>query len=204
MFEFLSNLYDLNSIIIWGGYLIIMAFIFAETGLLLGFFLPGDSLLVTAGLFAAKGSLDIILLNLLVIPAAVIGDALNYRLGVKVSHSIFEREDSRFFKKKHVLKAKDFYERHGGKTIIIARFVPLVRTFAPMVAGIAKMEYRKFFVYNVIGAIAWIASMTLLGYFLGKSIPNIDKNIEYVIFAIIFLSFLPIIIKYVISRMKKN
>ncbi|VVB70936.1 SNARE associated Golgi protein [uncultured archaeon] len=204
MFEFVTQLYDVNNLILWGGYLIIAIIIFSETGLLIGFFLPGDSLLVTAGLFAAKGDLNIILLNLILIPAAVIGDALNYRFGFKVGGALFKREDSRFFKKKHVIKAKNFYEKHGGKTIIIARFVPVVRTFAPMVAGIAEMKYRKFFLFNVIGATLWIITMTMAGYLLGSLIPNIDKNITYVALAVIVISFIPLIVEYFRHRKKKN
>lgn len=203
MFEFLSQLYDVNSLILWGGYLIAAAIVFAETGLLIGFFLPGDSLLVTAGLFAAKGDLNIILLNVILIPAAVFGDYLNYRFGVKVGGTLFQREDSRFFKKKHVIRAQNFYEKHGGKTIVIARFVPIVRTFAPMIAGIAKMEYKKFFIFNVIGATLWIMTMTLTGFLLGSLIPNIDKNITYVIIGVIILSFIPILIEYIRHKNKK-
>ena len=178
--------------------------IFSETGLLVGFFLPGDSLLVTAGLLASTGTLNIVHLNLLLIPAAIIGDAVGYSIGYRSGSRLLNRPNSRFFKHEHLERTQAFYVKHGGKTIVIARFVPIVRTFAPVVAGLARMPYRTFATFNIAGGSAWILSTTLLGYFLGRSIPNIEKYIHYVIAAVIFLSFVPIIIEYLKSRSRKR
>ncbi len=190
---FFQQLYDVEWLIRTVGLAGIAFIIFAETGLMIGFFLPGDSLLVTAGVFAAAGLLDIWTLNLVLIPAAVIGDAVNYFVGKRLGPALYNRPDSRFFKQSHLKKAKEFYEKHGGKTIILARFVPVVRTFAPTVAGIAGMSYPKFAMYNVVGGALWVAGMTWLGFFLGKSVPDIEKNIIAVIAVVIFASFLPAI-----------
>lgn len=169
----------------------LIGIVFAETGLLIGFFLPGDSLLVTAGVFAAAGHLDIWTLLTAVSAAAVIGDQVGYYIGARTGPRIFAREDSLLFKRAHLMRAHAFYERHGGKTIILARFVPIVRTFAPVVAGVAEMEYRKFVTYNVVGGILWVWSMALLGYSLGRVIPDIDRQIHIVIGVVIVLSLLP-------------
>ena len=192
LFHFLT---DVEGMIAWGGYVALAIIVFAETGLMIGFFLPGDSLLVTAGLFAARGTLDIVVLNVLLITMAIVGDATGYYIGRRMGPALFRREDSRLFKKKHLVKTQLFYEKHGGKTIVIARFVPIVRTFAPVVAGIAGMNYRRFAMFNIFGGIGWVFSMTMIGYLLGRLIPNIDKYIEIVILAVIFLSILPGIIE---------
>lgn len=175
--------------------------VFAETGLLIGFFLPGDSLLVTAGLFAANGQLDIVLLNLALMVAAILGDATGYWIGYRAGMAIYSRPDSFFFRRKHLTAAHQFYEKHGGKTIIIARFMPIIRTFAPVVAGIGTMTYRRFATYNVVGGIAWVISMTLTGYYLGQAVPDIDKNIHLVVAVVIFLSLLPGIIAYLKEKL---
>ena len=172
------------------------AIIFSETGLLVGFFLPGDSLLVTAGLFAAAGYFEVSILIPLLILCAIFGNASGYYIGRKSGQALYHRNESRFFKKQHLLKTKEFYEHYGPITIVMAQFMPFARTFAPVVAGIAEMKYIKFASFNVIGAIAWITSMILIGYFLGSTVPNIDKNIQYVIAVVVFLSLLPGIIKY--------
>ena len=143
-------IYSFPELISWGGYIVLFAIIFSETGLLVGFFLPGDSLLVSAGLFAAKGDLNIIYLIVLLSIAAILGDSCNYWIGKKAGHSLFHREDSKFFKKKYLYSAQEFYEKHGGKTIVLARFVPIIRTFAPVIAGIGEMKYFKFLFYNII------------------------------------------------------
>ena len=196
----LHQIYDVEGIIRWGGMLMLVAIVFAETGLFFGFFLPGDSLLVTAGVFAAAGHLDIRTILVLVSAAAVVGDQLGYYIGYRTGPRIFRREDSLLFKRAHLLRAQEFYEKHGGKTIILARFMPIIRTFAPMVAGVASMEYRRFVTYNVVGGILWVWSMALLGYSLGRVIPDIDRHIHIVIVVIVFLSILPGIIEYVRSR----
>jgi membrane-associated protein len=203
MFE-LTQVPTLEEIVVWGGYVGLFAIIFAETGLLIGFFLPGDSLLVTAGLFAARGQMDIALLNLILCVAAVSGDAVGYTIGLRAGHALFDRPQSRFFRRDHLLRTKAFYDKYGGITIVMARFMPFARTFAPVVAGIAEMKYRRFAVFNIAGGIGWIASMTLTGYFLGRTIPGIEKHIEYVIALVVFVSLLPIIIKYVQHKVKQR
>src|SRR5215470_14101868 len=192
----LHQLYDVEGIIRAGGMLMLIGIVFAETGLLVGFFLPGDSLLVTAGVFAAAGHLSIGAILTLVTLAAIVGDQVGYYIGFKTGPVIFKREDSLFFKRAHLLRAHAFYEKYGGKTIIFARFMPIIRTFAPVVAGVGTMEYRRFVAFNVVGGFAWVWSMSLLGYFMGRAIPDIDKHIHKVIVVVIFLSLLPGIIEW--------
>jgi len=198
--DLLHKIYDVEGIIRWGGLLMLVAIVFAETGLMIGFFLPGDSLLVTAGIFAAAGHLDVVGLLLWVTLAAVLGDQLGYYIGYRTGPRIFRREDSLLFKREHLMRAKAFYEKHGGKTIILARFIPVIRTFAPVVAGVGQMEYRRFVTFNVVGGVLWVWGMTLLGVWLGNAIPNIDDHIHKVIAVVVFLSILPAIIEYVRSR----
>jgi len=188
----------------WAGYVGLVFIIFAETGLLVGFFLPGDSLLVTAGLFCATGELNIFYLNLLLIPAAILGNITGYWIGKKAGPRLFNRDQSLLFRKDYIMKTKVFYEKHGASTMIVTRFMPILRTFAPIVAGVGGMEYGKFLYYNVIGAVAWILSMTLTGYYLVKLVPGIDKHIEKVIVVVVFLSLLPAIIKYLKHKFSKN
>lgn len=176
-------------------YGILFLIIFCETGLVVTPFLPGDSLLFVAGMLAGAGLLDPIWLMLLLILAAILGDSVNYSIGRWVGPAVFRKEEGRFFKKKHLEYTQRFYERHGGKTIIIARFVPIVRTFAPFVAGIGNMVYRRFLAYNVAGAILWVVSLVTAGYFLGD-LPVIKDNLTAVIFGIIFISLLPGLIEY--------
>lgn len=202
--EFFDYIYDVQNLIRTVGYVGLFGIIFAETGLLAGFFLPGDSLLVTAGLFAAKGDLNIYFLNLLLIPAAVIGDAVGYWIGHKSGPLLFKKEQSFFFRKDYLIKTKNFYDKYGGITIILARFMPIIRTFAPTVAGIAQMRYFDFFKYNVFGGILWVLSMTLTGYFLGSVIPNIEKHIEKVIVIVVLLSISPAIYKYISYKIKNR
>jgi membrane-associated protein len=185
----LHNLRDPGELIRWGGYPALTAIIFLETGAMI-FFLPGDSLLFVAGLFAGRGDLHIGLLQALLIPAAILGDATSYYIGKRLGPAIFRKQESRFFKPSHVEAARAFYEKHGGKAIIIARFMPLVRTFVPVVAGVAKMRYRDFFMFNIVGAAAWILSMTLMGFFLGQ-FEWVGKHVEKIIIAIVVISVLP-------------
>jgi membrane-associated protein len=196
----LHQIYDVEGIIRWGGLLMLVVIVFAETGLMIGFFLPGDSLLVTAGIFAAAGPLDIVSLLFWVTLAAIAGDQLGYYIGYRTGPRIFRREDSLLFKREHLLRARDFYERHGGKTIILARFIPIIRTFAPVVAGVGQMEYRRFVTFNVVGGFLWVWGMSLLGVTLGNAVPDIDKHIHVVIAVVVFLSILPAIIEYFRSR----
>ncbi len=200
----LEQLPTLEEIVIWGGYIGLFVIIFSETGLLIGFFLPGDSLLVTAGLFAARGQLDIALLNVILIIAAVTGDATGYYIGLKAGHALYNRPQSRWFRRDHLIKTREFYEKYGGITIVVARFMPFARTFAPVVAGIAEMKYRRFALFNIAGGIGWVVSMTFIGYFLGRTIPGIERHIEYVIFIVIAISVLPIFIKYLQHRAQKR
>ncbi|MBI4138715.1 VTT domain-containing protein [Candidatus Uhrbacteria bacterium] len=199
LIEFFSNVQNVQEVIRWGGYAALIAIVFAETGLFIGFFLPGDSLLVTAGLFAAKGDLNVLILFLVVAVSAIVGDAVGFEIGRLTGKKIFAREDSWLFKKKHLERTQRFYEKHGGKTIILARFMPVVRTFAPLVAGVAGMPYRRFALFNITGGIGWVGSMVGIGYVLGRSIPDIDKYIHIVIAVVIFLSILPGIISYLKS-----
>ncbi len=174
------------------GTLGVLAIVFIESGLLVGFFLPGDSLLFTAGLLSANGTLPALWILLLTVPlAAIAGDQVGYGIGRKAGPAIFKRPDSRFFHHEHLEKSQQFFERYGGRTIIIARFVPIVRTFAPVMAGASRMNYRTFVTYNVIGGVAWGIGITTLGYFLGQ-IEFVRANIEYIIVAIIAVSFIPI------------
>jgi membrane-associated protein len=194
----------LNTIIqmygIWT-YALLFLIIFMETGLVVTPFLPGDSLLFAAGTFAALGSLNVFVLWLVVFVAAVLGDATNYWIGSKVGPRAFE-QDVRFLKKEYLDKTQDFYAKHGGKTIILARFVPIVRTFAPFVAGVGTMTYRHFFTFNVIGAFLWTAIFIFLGYFFGN-IPFVQEHFEIVIVVIIMISIVPMVIEYVRGRAKK-
>jgi membrane-associated protein len=200
--DFFRTLYNVPELIRLGGMAGLIAIVFIETGLMVGFFLPGDSLLVTAGLFAAKGDLDIVWLNIALIVAAILGDATGYWIGYRAGKALYSRPNSFFFRREHLIKTHEFYERHGGKTIVIARFMPIIRTFAPVVAGAAEMTYRRFAAYNVIGGIGWVLSMTLTGYLLGRSVPEIDKHIHLVVAVVIFLSLLPGIIAYVRARLQ--
>ncbi len=200
------SLPSLEELVIWAGYFGLFAIIFAETGLLVGFFLPGDSLLVTAGLLIASGKvpLDIVWLNVLLCVAAVTGDAVGYWFGARIGPVLYDRPQSRWFRREHLIKTREFYERYGGITIVLARFMPFARTFAPIVAGIAGMTYRRFALFNITGGIGWIVSMTSIGYFLGQSIPGVEEYVEYIILAVVFISILPILIKIVSSKRKST
>jgi membrane-associated protein len=182
----------LYELVRWGGYVALVAIVFTETGLLVGFFLPGDSLLITAGLVAAAGGLDIWLVNGLLIVAAIVGDSVGYAIGYRAGPRIFRREDSRWFNRRHLVRTREFYERHGGKTIVLARFIPIIRTFAPVVAGVGRMEYRRFLAYNVLGGIGWVSGLTWAGYLLGRTIPDIGRYIHVVIGVVVIVSVIPI------------
>jgi membrane-associated protein len=200
--EFFHRLRDLPALVQWAGYVGLTLIIFAETGLLVGFFLPGDSLLVTAGLLAADPAfgLNLWLLGAILTVAAIVGDTVGYNVGKATGPRIFTREDSLFFHKDHLLRAQAFYEKHGGKTIIIARFMPIVRTFAPVVAGVGRMQYRSFLSFNIIGGVLWIWSMLLIGWVLARTVPGVAKHVEKVILVVVFLSILPGIIAWLRER----
>ena len=182
---------------------VVFGIIFAESGLMIGFFLPGDSLLFTAGLLSVSTGAHLAPLPVLIVGcaiAAIAGDQVGYAFGKKVGPPLFSRPDSRFFKQKHLQQAEAFFDRHGSKTIILARFTPIVRTFAPIVAGASHMKYRTFVVYNIIGGVAWTTIMLCLGAALGKTFPSIGKNLDYVIVVIVALSLIPFAIEYLRHR----
>lgn len=200
---FLHLDHHLNQIILDYGtwtYVILFLIIFIETGLVIMPFLPGDSLLFAAGAFAAKGSLNIALLLVLLFIAAFLGDTVNYLIGKYIGPKVFRR-DYLLIKRSHLLKTQDFYNKHGGKTIIFARFIPIIRTFAPFIAGVGSMNYAKFLSYNIIGGLVWVIGLTLMGYFFG-SIPWVEKNFEVVIIGIIVLSILPPVIEFIKYKLK--
>ncbi len=190
----------LLDLILHFSYLGIFAVVFAESGFLLGFFLPGDSLLFTAGLLASQGIFNIWILVPLIILAAILGDSFGYSMGKKFGPKIFVRKNSLFFRQENVDKTTKFYEKYGVKAIILARFVPVVRTFVPIFAGVGGMQYSTFLSYNVIGAMLWGAGMTLAGFFLGRSFPGIEHYLTYIIFGIIFLSLIPIVREFVLKK----
>jgi membrane-associated protein len=196
----LHFLFNVKGLIEWGGTLLVCIIVFIETGFFVGFFLPGDSLLVTAGVFAASGHLHIAGLVLLVPLCAIVGDQIGYWIGRKAGQALYRREDSLVFHKKHLERAHQFYDKYGGKTVILARFIPIVRTFCPPVAGAAQMPYGRYLAYDMAGGVLWGGGMILGGYFLGRQIPNISENIHYVIAVVIFLSLLPPLIGVLRSR----
>ena len=184
-------MFDIISIIKVGGYVAVGGMVFAESGLLVGFFLPGDSLLFTAGFLASQGYLNIGALIAITFVSAVAGDTVGYLFGKKVGPKIFTRDESIFFDKQHITRAQKFYDAHGGKAITLARFMPVVRTFAPIVAGVGQMPYRSFIFYNVLGALLWAVGLPLVGYFAGSYIPDVDKYLLPIIAGILFLSVSP-------------
>lgn len=200
MMEWVKELHSaqgISQIVQSGGLIALVAIIFAETGLLAGFFLPGDSLLITAGVLANPGnpnhiaSLDILNLNLILVIAAIVGDQLGFYLGKKAGESIWDKPDGRFYKKKHMLAAKDFYEKYGGPSVVAARYVPIFRTFVPFAAGMAKMPYKKFVFWNIFGGILWVTSLLWVGYFLGQT--QLANRLDKIIVIVILVSVLPIV-----------
>ena len=197
------------------GYVVMTLVIFTETGLLIGFCLPGDSLLILAGIFASPAieqipnlpnpenyKLDIIWLNLLLIPAAILGDTVGYWIGYHSGKRLFKKEKSLLFHPRHLQRAQDFYVEHGGKTIIIARFIPIIRTFAPIVAGIGQMNYIRFLQFNVVGGVLWVMGLTSFGFFLGQKFPRLVDSLEKLIVAVVFISILPLLIQGLKDRLK--
>jgi membrane-associated protein len=198
--EFFRTVYNVPELIRLVGLYGLIFIVFAETGLMVGFFLPGDSLLVTAGLFAARGDLNITTLIPCLLCGAIVGNATGYFIGHKAGQALYSRPNSFFFRREHLIRTHAFYERHGGKTIVLAQFMPIVRTFAPVVAGAAGMSYRRFAAFNVVGAVLWITSMSLTGYFLGLAVPGLEKRIHLVVAAVILLSLLPALVGWVRSK----
>jgi len=203
LFDLATGRYALDDLIRWGGYAVLVAIVFTETGLLVGFFLPGDSLLITAGLVAAAGGLNIWWINALLIVAAVTGDSVGYAIGYRIGPRLFTRPQSLLFNPRHVERTREFYARHGAKTIVIARFVPIIRTFAPVVAGVGQMAYRRFVFYNVAGGVGWVTSMTWAGYLLGRMIPNVSRYIHVVVGIVIVLSVIPIAVEIARERRRR-
>lgn len=201
--HFLRFIYDVEGLIRWAGPmvpLVVCGIVFVETGFFVGFFLPGDSLLVTAGVFAAAGSIPLKWLLAPVMLCAIVGDQIGYWIGRGAGVSLYRRKDSFFFRRQHLQRAHDFYEKYGGKTVILARFVPIIRTFCPLVAGAAQMSYSRYLTYDIFGGVLWVGSMILGGYFLGRSVPNIGQRIHYVIAAVVLLSITPAIIGILRAR----
>ena len=187
-------MFDLVALIKAAGYLGLFGIVFAESGLFIGFFLPGDSLLFTAGFLASQGFLDLVTLMAVTFIAAVLGDNFGYAFGRRVGYKIFNKEDSLLFHRDHLARAQKFYARHGGKTLILARFMPVIRTFAPILAGVGKMNYRSFFIYNITGGFLWSVGLTGTGYYLGSVVPNVDRYLLPIIGLIVLLSILPSLI----------
>ena len=206
IFEFIKTLLNPQSIIHYGGLALLLFVIFAETGLFFGFFLPGDSLLFVSGLMCGTPIFDvnIVTLNVTLIIAGVAGNFVGYIFGRKTGPLLFRRDDSFFFKKKHVNYAKDFYDRYGGTALILGRFMPIIRTFVPIMAGVVNLDFKKFVVYNIVGCIAWVLSMTLAGYFLGRAFPTLQNNLEYIVITIIIISMIPLLFTYIKERARKK
>jgi len=207
VFQFLHALFDpegLRALIQSGGPALICAIVFVETGLFFGFFLPGDSLLITAGIFAAFAAVPLpaLLLKWLlpVMLCAIVGDQLGYWIGRSAGAALYKREDSFFFRRRHLQQAHDFYEKYGGRAVILARFAPIIRTFCPPVAGAAQMPYGRYLVFDIFGGIFWVGAMILGGYILGRSIPDIGKYIHYVIAVVVLVSILPAIVAFLKGR----
>ena len=196
------NLLNPGDIIHSGGLLLIGIIVFSEVGLLLGFILPGDTLLIAAGIFAHEGKIALVPLILVIMIAAILGDSLSYYWGRKLGPQVFKKEDSILFNKDHVTKAEKFYEKFGAKALLVTHFLPIVRAFMPMMAGVAKMPYRRFLTFNIAGDILWAISVTLAGYYIGSRIPNIDNYILLLVFAAVFFSAAPTIFHYVRLRLK--
>ena len=201
--DFLKQLVNPESIIQYGGLYLLLFVIFAETGLFIGFFLPGDSLMFTAGLLCSTGILKmpIIELILFIFIDAVTGNMVGYAFGKKVGVLLFKRKSGFFFRQEHLTLAKEFYEKHGRKAIILSRFLPIVRTFAPIVAGIVKLDYRKFFIYNVAGASMWVTSLVLCGYYIGEYIPEAKEYLEYIVIFLIVITAVPFLINYIKKKL---
>lgn len=197
-------MFDLVSLIKTAGYLGLFGIVFAESGLLLGFFLPGDSLLFTAGFLASQGFLNVWILTAITFSAAILGDNFGYGMGRKFGPKVFVKENSFLFHRDHLERARIFYEKYGGKTIVLARFLPVIRTFVPVLAGVGNMRYKDFVFFNILGAVLWAIGMTWLGYFLGNTIPNADQYIVPIVAAIIVLSSLPTITHFLVHLIKNK
>ncbi len=199
LLEFVKTILNPQSIINYGGLALLLFIIFAETGLFFGFFLPGDSLLFVAGLMCGTPIFDVNIYTLIfsLIAAGILGNFVGYYFGKKTGPMLFRRDDSFFFKKKHVNAAKEFYNRYGGTAIVLGRFLPIIRTFVPIMAGVVNLDFKKFVWFNIIGCVAWILSMVLSGYFLGRAFPTLQETFEYIVIAIILISMIPVAFTYI-------
>ncbi len=186
-----------------GGLIVIAFIIFAESGLLFGFFFPGDTLLLLSGVLASQGQFNLLFLLITIAVSASAGGQVGYLIGEKYGPKVFTKEDGILFKQEYITRSEDFYEKHGGKTIMLARFIPIIRTFAPVVAGVGKMNYKAFTFYNIAGSVVWGVSVTLVGYFFGSKIPNLDRYILILVVAVMILSFAPVVY-HVISNPKSR
>lgn len=202
-FGFLHDPEKLKALVLWGSYPVLAGMIYSETGLFIGFFLPGDSLLVTAGILAGQGYLNIGLLYLLLSAAAILGDNTGYWIGRKTGPVIFSRPKSLLFNPEHITRAQRFYDKYGGKTVVLARFLPLFRTFAPIVAGVGRMRYKRFLTFSVLGGIAWITSVSSLGFFIGR-IPGVNRYLHLVIAIVIVVSFIPGAVEFLVERRRSK
>jgi membrane-associated protein len=205
IYEFFKELVNPESIIRYGGLYLLLFVVFAETGLFFGFFLPGDSLMFTAGLLCATGELNfpIALVISLIILASVLGNMVGYAFGKKVGIHLFKRESSFFFRHSHLIAAQKFYDKHGGKAIVMCRFLPIVRTFAPIVAGVVNLDYKRFLFYNVLGAILWVVSIALCGYYLGIYFPEVKNYLGYIVIFLIIITTVPVALKLIYNK-KQN
>jgi len=206
IFDFLKELVNPESIIRYGGIYLLLFVVFAETGLFIGFFLPGDSLLFTAGLLCSTGILQVhpSLLVTLIITAAVSGNMVGYSFGKKVGVLLFKRKSGFFFRQEHLVTANEFYKKYGRKTIILSRFLPIVRTFAPIIAGIVKLDYHKFFIYSLIGAFFWVSSLVLTGYFMGEYVPKTKEYLEYIVIFLIVITAIPFVYNSIKRKLGKS
>lgn len=207
MFEFIKQLTDPQSIIHYGGLWLLLFVVFAETGLLVGFFLPGDSLIFISGLVCATKpellNISLITLLILLMSAAIVGNIFGYWFGKKVGENLYTRKDSFLFRKQHLITTKAFYDKHGGKALVLGRFLPIIRTFAPILAGVIKIDFKIFMMYNVLGAVAWIGSIASIAYFLGKQFPQIENYIGYIVIGLIVITTIPVLLTYLKSRKKQ-
>lgn len=197
-------MFDIVSLIQSVGEVGVVAIVFAECGLFFGFFLPGDSLLFTAGFLASQGFMSIVPLLIFTVLAAILGENVGYAFGYKVGPMLFNKKESRFFKPAHVTRAHEFFTKHGNRAIFFARFIPIIRTFVPIVAGVARMPFHSFMVYNIIGGVVWGGGIILLGYVLGNKVPNVERYIEPGIVVIILVSFIPVFLEWKKSRSKSK
>ncbi len=206
MFDFLKTLTDPQSIIHYGGLWLLLLVVFSETGLFIGFFLPGDSLIFISGLLCATKpellGVSFLPLIVLLITAAILGNIVGYWFGRKVGEGLYKKKDSFFFRKKHLETTRSFYEKHGGKTLILGRFLPIIRTFAPILAGVIKVDFKVFLIYNILGAVAWIGSIASIAYFLGIKFPQTENYLGYIVVGLIVITAIPVLITYFKNRKK--